>query len=159
MDSLLAVGERVKSRRMIGAHATHIILPVTELIRIENADDPINLVHAFDLKLKMVGTCSPPKFDYVKSPGVIGVDRNAPNLAEQARPLTNGEGVDVANDAVGSGDGLQKTRQATRKDAGQVIAISVVADIAADGSGMRQEGFDAVAVPTSPMRPRTKYSA
>ncbi|RYO90560.1 hypothetical protein DL766_006762 [Monosporascus sp. MC13-8B] len=134
---------------MVGAHAIHIILPVTELIRIKNADDPIKvcalplkyltawgmlkrsgvylvlgsriligsasggvgtavaqLVHAFDLKLKMVGTCSPSKFDYTKSLRVIPVGRNAPDLVEQVRPLTNGEGVDVANDAVGSEDSL-----------------------------------------------------
>lgn len=185
---------------MIGAHATHISLPTTELIRIDPTDDPISvcalplnymtawgmlkrsgvrlapdssiligsasggvgtamaqLVHAFDLQLKMIGTCSPSKFEYVRSLGVIPVDRQAPDLVEQIRGLTGGEGVDVAYDAVGSEDSLRKNHLATKDDVGEVVAIGVMADIAADGTSMLLENYDAAAVLGSRMQPRTKY--
>lgn len=196
----LVVGDRVTSLCMIGAHATHIILPLTELIRIDHADDPIKvcalplnymtgwgmlkrcgvdlkpgssiligsvsggvgtavaeLVRAFDLGLNMIGTCSPSKFDYVKSLGVIPIDRNAPDLVEQVRALTNGEGVDVAYDAVGSEDTLRKSCQATKKDVGQVIAIGVMSEIASDGSGLVQGSLDVGALMAARLQPRMRF--
>ncbi|KAI0843654.1 NAD(P)-binding protein [Hypoxylon sp. FL0890] len=193
----LAVGDRVASMCVIGSHATHIILPFTELIRIDRNDDPIKvgvlplnymtawgllkrsgvnlvpgssiligsasggvgtamaeLVNAFKLDLKMIGSCSPSKFDYVKSLGVIPVDRTAQDLVEQVLALTNGEGVDVAYDAVGSEDSLRKSHLSTKKDTGLVIAIGIMAEIAPDGSGLSQEKFDPNALLTARWQPR-----
>ncbi|OTA90620.1 hypothetical protein M434DRAFT_390237 [Hypoxylon sp. CO27-5] len=195
--SLLVVGDRVASMCVTGSHATHIILPFTELIRIGNDDDPVKvcalplnymtawgllkhsgvnlvpgssiligsasggvgtamaeLVHAFKLDLKMIGTCSPSKFDYVKSLGVIPVDRNAPDLVEQVLALTNGEGVDVAYDAVGSEESLRKSHLSTKKDIGVVIVIGIMAEITQDGSGLSQEKFDLNALLAAPWQPR-----
>lgn len=42
-DSLLACGDRVTSMCMIGAYATHILLPVSEVIRLRPDDDPIKV--------------------------------------------------------------------------------------------------------------------
>ena len=194
------IGDRVASMCMIGAHATHIVLPATELITIEYTDDPIQvsalplnymtawgmlkrsgvrlppgssiligsasggvgtamaqLVHAFDLQLHMIGTCSKSKFEYVRSLGVTPVDRTAPDLVDQVRALTRGEGVDVAYDAVGSEDSLQKSHRATKDEVGQVIAIGVMGEIASDGSGMSQANFDAAAILASRKQPRMKY--
>ncbi|KAI1471661.1 NAD(P)-binding protein [Daldinia caldariorum] len=181
----LSVGDRVTAMDGIGAHATHIILPAAELIRVEKTDDPVKfcaiplnystafgmlkravtnlvpgssiligsasggvgtavaeLVNAFKMDLKMIGTCSPSKFDYIKSLGVIPVDRRAPDLVNQVRALTGGEGVDVAYDAVGSDESIQKSLQATKKDVGQVIVIGAMSEIAVDGSGVRQQEAD-----------------
>lgn len=199
-DSLIKVGDRVTSMCMIGAHATHIILPVRELIPLEPHDDPVKtcalplnymtawgmlkrsgvqltpgssiligsvsggvgtamaqLVQAFDLGLVMIGSCSPSKFDYVQSLGVMPVDRTAVDMVEQVRSLTGGRGVDVAYDAVGSEDSLRKSHLCTKDGVGQVIAIGVMGDIASDGSGMAAEKFDAAAVLASRKQPRMKY--
>ncbi|KAI0385580.1 NAD(P)-binding protein [Hypomontagnella monticulosa] len=200
-DGQLVVGDRVASMCVLGAHATHIILPPSELIRIDYADDPVRvgalplnymtawgmlrrsdvdlkpgssiligsvsggvgtamseLVHAFDIGIKMIGTCSPSKFDYVKSLGVIPIDRNAPDLVEQVRALTNGEGVDVAYDAVGSEDSLRKSYKATKKDIGHVIVIGIMSEIASDGSGLVQGSLaDAEALLTSRLQPRMRF--
>ncbi|KAI8960893.1 NAD(P)-binding protein [Daldinia sp. FL1419] len=184
-ENPLSVGDRVTAMFGIGAYATHIIIPATELIRIEKTDDPVKvcalplnystafgmlkravtnlvpgssiligsasggvgtaiaeLVKAFDMNLKMIGTCSPSKFEYIKSLGVIPVDRRAPDLVDQVRALTGGEGVDVAYDAVGSEESIQKSFQATKKDVGQVIVIGAMSEISADGSGLRQKDSD-----------------
>ncbi|OTA52357.1 hypothetical protein K449DRAFT_340870 [Hypoxylon sp. EC38] len=98
--------------------------------------------------------CSPSKFNYVKSLGVIPVDRNAPDLVEQVLALTNGEGVDVAYDAVGSEDSLRKSHLSTKKDIGVVIAIGIMAEITQDGSGLSQEKFDPNALLTARWQPR-----
>ncbi|KAI0851901.1 NAD(P)-binding protein [Daldinia vernicosa] len=100
------------------------------------------VVRAFKMDLKMIGTCSPSKFDYVKSLGVIPVDRHAPDLVDQVRALTGGEGVDVAYDSVGSEESIQRSFQATKKDIGQVIIIGAMSEISTDGSGLRQSGLD-----------------
>ncbi|KAI1412352.1 NAD(P)-binding protein [Hypoxylon sp. FL1857] len=193
----LAVGDRVTSMCVTGSHATHIILPFTELVRIDPSDDPIKvcalplnymtawgllkhsgvnlvpgssiligsasggvgtamaeLVHAFNLDLNMIGSCSPSKFDYVKSLGVTPVDRTASDLVEQVLALTNGEGVDVAYDAVGSEDSLRKSHLSTKKDTGVVIAIGIMAEIAPDGSSLMQENFDPNALLAARWQPR-----
>ncbi|KAJ4372289.1 hypothetical protein N0V83_004063 [Neocucurbitaria cava] len=178
-ESGLSVGDRVTALSMFGAHATHIVLPYDELIKIERTDDPLKicalplnymtawgmlkhsgvhllpgssiligsvsgglgtavaqLVAAFDLGIRMIGTCSPSKFDYVRSLGVEPIDRNAPDLVERVRELTNGEGVDVAYDGVCSEDSVQKSLTATKKEVGRVVVFGVMGQIAADGSGM-----------------------
>jgi NADPH2:quinone reductase len=196
-ESHLTVGDRVVSLCITGAHATHIVLPYTELIRIERTDDPVKvaplplnymtawgmlkhsgvrlppgssiligsasgglgtavaqLVTAFDMNLKMIGTCSPSKFDYLRSLGVEPVDRNAPNLVEQVRELTDGRGVDVAYDAVCSEDSLQKSLSATKSDVGRVVVFGVMSEIATDGSGMQQSVEDTL---RSRLQPRMSF--
>ncbi|KAI0130666.1 NAD(P)-binding protein [Daldinia grandis] len=100
------------------------------------------LVRAFKMDLKMIGTCSPSKFEYVKSLGVTPIDRHAPDLIGQVRALTGGEGVDVAYDSVGSEESIQRSYQATKKDVGQVIVIGAMSEISPDGSRLRQNELD-----------------
>ncbi|KAM0232277.1 hypothetical protein ACHAP5_010797 [Fusarium lateritium] len=87
--------------------------------------------------LKMFGTCSPQKLEYVKSLGVIPIDRYGSDIVDQIRVSTNGEGVDVAYDAVGSEESLQRSHHATKKDVGQVVSIGVMGEIPEDGDGLR----------------------
>jgi NADPH2:quinone reductase len=196
-ESHLTIGDRVVSLCITGAHATHIVLPYTELIRIERTDDPVKvaplplnymtawgmlkhsgvqlppgssiligsasgglgtavaqLATAFDMNLKMIGTCSPSKFDYLRSLGVEPLDRNAPNLVEKIRELTDGRGVDVAYDAVCSEDSLQKSLSATKSDVGKVVVFGVMSEIATDGSGMQQSVEDTL---RSRLQPRMSF--
>lgn len=178
-DCALNVGDCVTSLCRFGGHATHIVLPYEDLIRIESTDDPIKicalplnymtawgmlkhsgvellpgssiligsasggigtavaqLVAAFNMGIKMLGTCSPSKFDYVRSLGIEPLDRNAPDLVDQVRNLTNGEGVDVAYDGVCSDESVKNFLAATKVDVGKVIVFGIMGDIAADGSKM-----------------------
>ncbi|PVH86418.1 hypothetical protein DL98DRAFT_407691 [Cadophora sp. DSE1049] len=86
--------------------------------------------------IRMIGTCSPSKFEYVSSLGVEPIDRNAPDLVEQVRKLTNGEGVDVAYDGVCSEESLKKSLAAAKVNVGKVIVFGVMGNIVADGSGV-----------------------
>lgn len=113
------------------------------------------LVRAFDMDLKMIGTCSPQKFEYVKSLGVIPVDRFAPDLVDQVRSLSDGEGVDVAYDAVGSEESLKRSHQATKKDVGQVISIGVMDGIQESGNGLRHTPQELFPLLFSRMQART----
>ncbi|KAJ6142808.1 GroES-like protein [Penicillium samsonianum] len=196
-ESGLAVGDRVASVCITGAHATHIVLSYTELIRIEHTDDPVKvatlplnymtawgmlkhsgvqlppgssiligsasgglgtavaqLVTAFDMDIKMIGTCSPSKFNYLRSLGVEPVDRNAPDLVEQVRALTDGEGVDVAYDGVCSEASLQRSLSATKADVGRVVVFGVMSEIATDGSGMQLSVGEILA---SRLQPRMSF--
>ncbi|CEI70978.1 hypothetical protein FVEN_g9659 [Fusarium venenatum] len=196
----LAIGDRVASMCILGAHATHIIISSTELIRIDSQDDPVKicalplnymtawgmlrrsgvelkpgdailigsvsggvgtavaqLVRAFDMDLKMIGTCSPPKFEYVKSLGVIPIDRYASDLVDQVRSLTNGEGVDVAYDAVGSEESLQRSHHATKKHVGQVISVGVMDGIQESGNGLRHTPQQLFQLLSSRMPPRSSF--
>lgn len=179
-ESGLTVGDRVTSLSSVfSAHATHIVLPFAEFIKIHRDDDPVKitalplnymtawgllknsdvqlppgssiligsaaggigtaiaqLVAAFKLDIKMFGTCSPSKFDYVRSLGVEPIDRNAPDLAAQVRALTNGEGVDVAFDGVCSEEGVKQSLAATKTDVGKVVVFGFMGEIATDGSGI-----------------------
>jgi NADPH2:quinone reductase len=166
--SALKVGDRVASLCRYGGHATHIVLPYQDVIRIEHTDDPVKvcalplnymtawgmlkhsgvalppgssillgsasgglgtavaqLVAAFDMGVKIIGTCSPAKFEYVKSLGVQPIDRNAKDLVEQVRKLTNEEGVDVAFDGVCSEESVRNFRDATKDDGGRVVVFGV----------------------------------
>ncbi|KAJ3549658.1 hypothetical protein NM208_g390 [Fusarium decemcellulare] len=176
-DSNLRIGDRVASLCILGAHATHIVLPYVDVMRIEKTDDPLKigalplnymtawgmlkhsnvelppgstiligaasgglgtavaqLVQAFGMGIRMIGTCSTSKFDYVRSLGVEPIDRHSPNLVEQVRMLTNGEGVDVAYDGVCSEESLKASLAATKADVGRVVVFGVMGNIAADGS-------------------------
>ncbi|KAL6704745.1 hypothetical protein ACN47E_007666 [Coniothyrium glycines] len=179
VESGLAVGDRVTALTMFDGHATHIVVPYDELLRIEKDDDPMKmaalpanymmgwgmlkhigyelrpgctvlvgsaggglgtalaqLVHAFDMGIKMIGTTSPSKLDYVRSLGIMPVDRNAPDVVEQVLALTNGEGVDIAYDAVCSEESVKQGLAVIKKDVGRVIVVGVMDAIAKDGSRM-----------------------
>ncbi|KAH7399453.1 hypothetical protein BKA66DRAFT_508366 [Pyrenochaeta sp. MPI-SDFR-AT-0127] len=86
----------------------------------------------------MIGTSSLSKFDYLRSLGVEPIDRNAPDLVEQVRRLTNGEGVDVAYDGVASKESLQRSLAASKQHIGKVVVFGVMGEIETDGSGMQQ---------------------
>lgn len=95
------------------------------------------LVHAFDLPIKMIGSCSPTKFDYVRSLGVIPVDRSDPYLWANVRGLTQGdEGVDVAFDGVGTFSSLEQSHKSCKDDVGQIVMFGRMGRIAADGGSM-----------------------
>ena len=49
-----------------------------------------------------------------------------PNLVEQVRKLTNGEGVDVAYDGVCSEESLKNSLAATKAKTGKVIVFGVM---------------------------------
>ena len=194
-DAKLTIGDRVASLCVLGAHATHIVLPYTDVIPIERSVDPIKigalplnymtawgmlkhsgvnlppgstiligsasgglgtavaqLVKAFNMGIRMIGTCSPSKFDYVISLGVEPIDRNAPNLVEQVRKLTNGEGVDVAYDGVCSKESVETSLSATKADVGKVIVFGAMGNIAADGSGVLRTAKEIFAERLQPPR-------
>lgn len=179
-SATLKVGEIVASDCLINAHATHIIIEATNVLKLDPKDDPVKIValplnymtaygmlrrtnaplppgssiligsasggvgtaiaqlaHTFDMKLNMIGTCSPSKMEYVRSLGVTPVDRFS-DVAGEVRKLTGDKGVDVAFDAVGSKESLTVSRAATKDGTGQVIMIGIMDDILEDGSGMRQ---------------------
>lgn len=181
-----AKGDLVASMCMIGAYATHIVLPAADLIKLRPDDDPIKvgalplnymtafgmlcragvtlspgssiligsvsggvgtamaqLVHAFDMKLTMFGTCSEGKFDFVRSLGVTPIDRKAKDVPQIVRKLNGGKGVSVAYDAVGSEQSLNDSLASLEdQQNGRVIVIGMMSQIASDGSGMNRT-FDA----------------
>ena len=100
------------------------------------------LARTFDMGLKLYGTCSPGKFDFVKSLGVIPIDRNVQDLAACVRNLNGGEAVNVAFDAVGSKESLDANAAAVKNGTGQVIMVGVMSAIAVDGSEMLDVGFN-----------------
>jgi NADPH2:quinone reductase len=167
-DCELAIGDRVTSLCRFGAHATHIVLPWEDVIKIRPDDDmlkicalPLNymtawgmlkhsgvslppgstilmgsasgglgtavaqLIRAFDMRIRVIGTCSPSKFEYVRELGVEPIDRNAGDLVEQVMKLTGGEGVDVAFDGVCSEDSVRSFRRATKEAEGRVVVFGV----------------------------------
>ena len=192
----LVKGDRVAALCTVGAHATHIYMPLADLVRLDPADDavaacalPLNymtaygmlrrsgvalprgstvligsasggvgtavaqIVRAFDLGIAMIGTCSPGKFDFLRSLGV------EPDLAERVRALTpGGKGVDVAFDAVGSEASLRRSREATRDDGGKVLVIGVMSEIRTDGDGLRGgDSLDVGALLRERARPWTVF--
>lgn len=80
---------------------------------------------AFNMGIRIIGTCSPYTFDYVRSLGVEPIDRNAPDLVDQVGKLTNGQGVDVAYDGVCSEDSVKSFLAATKKDFGKAVVFGV----------------------------------
>jgi NADPH2:quinone reductase len=86
------------------------------------------LVKAFKMDIRMIGTCSPSKFDYVRSLGIEPIDRNATDLVDQVHKLTRGEGVDVSYDGVCSEESLRNLSAATKAD-GKVIVFGVSGSI------------------------------
>ncbi|KAH8598427.1 hypothetical protein B0O99DRAFT_650300 [Bisporella sp. PMI_857] len=92
------------------------------------------------------------KFDYVSSLGVEPIDRNAPNLVEQVRKLTNEEGVDVAYDGVCSEQSLKSSLAVTKAEVGRVVVFGVMGNIAADGSGVLRTSQEIFAEQIKPPR-------
>lgn len=176
------VGDTVASMSVIGAHASHTVLPLSDLIKIDPNDDlikvsalPLNYMTAYGMltrsafpvtsstqsiligsvaggvgtavaqvtkllfpNLIIFGTCSPGKFDMVRSLGVIPIDRNIDpaDLPATIKALNAGSGVDIAYEATGSQVNLRASLAATKTDSGKVIAIGFMANIKSDGSGM-----------------------
>tara|TARA_R110002060_G_scaffold20498_3_gene27889 strand:- start:109 stop:1074 length:966 start_codon:yes stop_codon:yes gene_type:complete len=178
-DGNLKIGDRVAARCVLGSHATYIVLPYEDLIRIALDDDPIKigalplnymtawgmlkhsgvklspgstiligaasgglgtavaqLVNAFKMDIRMIGTCSTSKFEYISSLGIELTDRKAPDVVAPLLRLTNGEGVNVAYDGVCSEQSLKSSLAATRADVGKVVVFEVMGNIDADGSGV-----------------------
>ena len=100
------------------------------------------LAHAFDMDLKMFGTSSPSKFEYLKSIGVTPIDRHSKDIAKAVRDATGGQGVDVAYDAVGSKESLDISEAALKEGTGRVVVVSIMSGIAKDGSKMLETDFD-----------------
>lgn len=115
------------------------------------------LAQAFNLGLKLIGTCSPAKFDYLRSLGVIPIDRNAPDLVSQVHSLTGGVGVDVAYDAVGSDESLLKSYQAVKPETGKVVVVGVMSQINDDGKGLREGQIDFQGIIANKLPPRSMF--
>ena len=113
---------------LIGAASSGVGVAVAQIVR------------AFDLGLTMYGTCSPSKFDFVKSLGVTPLDRHDPRVAVSVRSLTDGRGVDVAYDPVGSRQSLDCARAAAKEN-GRVVCYGVIGLVDSDGSGIASD-FD-----------------
>ena len=178
------VNDLVASMCTIGGYASHIVLPETLLLNLEQSDDPIKmgalplnymtaygmlkrseavllpgssiligsvaggvgtavaqLAKAFGLGLTIFGTCSPSKFEFVKSLGVTPIDRHTSDIAGVVREMNGGEGLDAVYDAVGSKQSLEMGTDAIKKD-GKVVAIGIMDSIAADGSGLKEGAFN-----------------
>jgi NADPH:quinone reductase len=177
------IGDVIASMSVVGAYATHAILPLDELLKVHHNDDiikvgalPLNYMTAYGMlvrsafpissstksiligsvaggvgtavaqlarmlfpNIKIFGTCSPSKFEFVKSLGVTPIDRtgNEP-IPEAVRRLNGGEGVDVAYEATGSEENL-KAWFASTNDTGKLIAIGLMSSIRPDGTGLLSE--------------------
>lgn len=115
------------------------------------------LTQVFNLGLKLIGTCSPAKFDYLRSLGVIPIDRNAPDLVSQVHSLTGGVGVDVAYDAVGSDESLLKSYQAVKSETGKVVVVGVMSQINDGGQGLREGKIDFQGIIANKLPPRAMF--
>ena len=94
-------------------------------------------------QVKMIGTCSTEKFEFVESLGVAPVDRRMPprKLSAAIKQLTGGQGVDIAYEMAGSSANLEAFIGSTN-ETGKLIAIGFLANVKADGSGIASETFD-----------------
>lgn len=102
-------------------------------------------------KLKILGTCSEAKFNYVRGLGVVPIDRNGhpERIADKVRELTGGVGVDVAYEASGSEDNMRAFLSTTKQDSGKLIAIGMMANLKSDGSSVAEEIFDPISFATA----------
>ena len=118
----------------------------------------------FKMGLTLYGTCSPSKFDYVKSLGVTPIDRFTDDLAADVKKLTDGKGVDVAFDAVGTEDSIRASVAATKANTGQVVVYGWMDAVAAkSGTEMPETGSNTFAALDAFIKsgavPRTKFWA
>ena len=201
----LRVGILVASLCFLGGYATHVLISASEVIVLQENDDPVKVValplnymtayglltrsvgtlprgstiligsvsggvgtavaqiaKTFDMGLVLLGTCSPSKFDYVKSLGVIPIDRFTDDLPARVRELAGGKGVDVAFDAVGTEDSIRANAAAT--NAGHVVVYGWMNAVAAKGgTGMAETGSSTYAALDEFIKsgrvPRTKFWA
>ena len=96
--------------------------------------------------IKILGTCSPSKFDFVRALGVIPIDRTLPlsDLAVQVLKITDGEGVDIAYEMVGSESSMLSFLSATNDKFGRLVAIGFIGNVKVDGSGIADKIFNPV---------------
>jgi NADPH:quinone reductase-like Zn-dependent oxidoreductase len=182
----------------LGGYATHVLVSASEVIVLQENDDPVKVValplnymtaygmltrsvgtlprgstiligsvsggvgtavaqiaKTFDMGLVLLGTCSPSKFDYVKSLGVIPIDRFTDDLPARVMELTGGKGVDVAFDAVGTEDSIRANVAAT--NAGQVVVYGWMNAVAAETGSSTYAALDEFI--KSGAVPRTKFWA
>jgi NADPH2:quinone reductase len=109
------------------------------------------LVKAFEMDVKMIGTCSASKFNYVRGLGVEPVDRNAVDVVQQVRQLVPG-GVDVAFDGVCSEESVASFLATTKADVGKVVVFGIMGDIVSDGSTILSNAQDIFAKRLQPPR-------
>jgi NADPH:quinone reductase len=198
--SSVNIGDRVTALCTVGAYATHIILPATELFPIYHSDDPIKVAAlplnfmtaygllkrsgvnllpgssvligsaagglgcamaqlnaAFNMGLTLLGTCSPRNFGFIEALGITPIDRHAADLPARVRELTGGRGVDVAFDAVGSEESIQRSFECTADGTGEVRVIGVQSSILSGGAGMSSERFKTFELLEKGTIPRTKF--
>lgn len=103
------------------------------------------LAHAFKIDLTMFCTCSPSKFDHVKSLGVTPIDRRSKDIAKIVREATGGVGVDVAYDAVGGKDSLDLFAAAAKEGTARLVCISMMASITPDAGQTPPTDFNTFA--------------
>lgn len=84
--------------------------------------------------LEMYGTASTHKLELVRKLGATAIDYRKENLAQRLRALTNGEGIDVALDAVG-GDALKQAYGLLRKG-GRLVAYGFLGAMQGNMLGM-----------------------
>lgn len=187
------VGDTIASLTITGGYATHAIVPLDEMLKLQPADDlvsaaalPLNYMTALGMMSKsafpvtestrsvligsvaggvgtalaqllkiyhphvpILGTCSPEKFDFVQSLGVIPIDRHLPliELPAAVKALNGGRGVDIAYEATGDNANLEAFLSATtdsEEEHGKLIAIGFLANVKADGSGVQATLFDPI---------------
>ena len=110
------------------------------------------LTHSLYPQVKIFGTCSPSKFDWVQQTlNVTPIDRNTSpqNLPSLVRTLNHGNGVDIAYEATGHPEAMTAFLASTTQEQpiGKLIAIGFIANISADGSRSLQgaDAFDPIA--------------
>ena len=178
----LRVGALVACFCFLGGYATHVLVSASEVIVLQENDDPVKVValplnymtaygmltrsvgtlprgstiligsvsggvgtavaqiaKTFDMGYILLGTCSPSKFDYVKSLGVIPIDRFTDDLPGRVMEMTGGKGADVAFDAVGTEESIRANVAATKT--GKVVVFGWMNAVAAkDEAGMAETG-------------------
>ena len=203
----LRVGELVVSFCFLGAYATHVLVSASDVVPLDENDDPVKIValplnymtayglltrsvgnippgssvlvgsvsggigtaiaqiaKTFNMGLTLYGTCSPSKFDYVKSLGVTPIDRFTDDLVAAVKKLTDGKGVDVAFDAVGTEDSIRASVAATKENVGQVVVYGWLDAVAAKkGTDVPETGSNTYASLDAFIKsgavPRTKFWA
>lgn len=84
--------------------------------------------------LEMYGTASTSKMDIVRRLGATAIDYRKENLVQRVRELTNGEGIDVALDAVG-GDTLKQAYSLLRRG-GRLVVYGFLGSMQSNMLGM-----------------------
>lgn len=104
------------------------------------------LLQLFYPKVRIFGTASAAKFEFLRSLGVIPIDRTVPleKLPDVIKSLNRGRGVGIAYDALGSPESMQAFLSATEGQTGKLIAIGFIANIKPDGSGIEEQVFDPI---------------